>query len=98
MPYLIPRSAINAKLILILAFGDLSHLEACTLFADELVDAVRIGEDVLAVELKTAKSNYENLAGTHKVAIPITSMVDSPEDATSEIIRFLEGYDESFNF
>jgi tRNA G10 N-methylase Trm11 len=98
LPYLIPRSAISTKLILILAFGDLSHLEACTVLADELQDAVRIGEDVLTVELKTSKSNYQNLAGTHKVAIPIASMVDSPEGATTEIVRFLEGADDGFNF
>ena len=98
MPYLIPRSTINTKLILILAFGDLSYLEACTLLADELLEAVRIGEDVLTVELRSTKSNYENLAGTHKVAIPISSAVDSPEDATAEIVRFLEGVDDGFNF
>jgi len=98
LPYLLSRSEINTKLILILAFGDLSYLETCTVLADGLLDAVRIGEDVLTVELKTAKDDYENLAGTHKIAIPITEMVDSPDDATPEIARFLEGFDDGFNF
>ncbi|HYB76048.1 MAG TPA: hypothetical protein VEC08_03720, partial [Nitrososphaerales archaeon] len=98
MPYVISRSAIGTELILILAFGDLSYLEACTLLADELVDVVRMGEDVLTVGLKAAKSNYENLAGTHKVAIPITSMVESPGDAATEVVRFLEGADDGFSF
>jgi len=98
LPYVISRSAIGTELILILAFGDLSYLEACTLLADELVDVVRMGEDVLTVGLKAAKSNYENLAGTHKVAIPITSMVESPGDAATEVVRFLEGADDGFSF
>ena len=68
------------------------------MLADELQDAVRISEDVLMVELKAAVSGYENLAGTHKIAIPITAMVDSLDDATAEIARFLEGFDDGFNF
>lgn len=98
MPYLIPRSTIGTELILILAFGDLSYLETCSVLADSLQDMVRVGEDVLTVEVKSAKSGYENLAGTHKVAIPITSMVDSLEDANAEITSFLEGVDDGFNF
>jgi tRNA G10 N-methylase Trm11 len=98
LPYLVSRSVINTKLILILAFGDLSHLEACTMFGDELLDARRLSEDVLTVELKTPKKVYENLAGVHKVAVPITSMVDSPLEGSAEIDSFLEGVDDDFSF
>jgi len=98
LPYLVSRSAIGTKLILILAFGDLSHLEACTVLGDQLLDAQRIGEDVLTVELKATRNTYKNLAGIHKVAIPITTIIGSPLDGTAEVVSFLEGVDDGFNF
>jgi tRNA G10 N-methylase Trm11 len=98
MPYLISPSAIGTKLILVLAFGDLSHLEACTIFADQLSDARRLTEDILAVDLRTTNTKFEGLAGVHKVAIPITPSVESPEDAQGQIEEFLKNLNDNFSF
>ncbi len=98
LPHLVPRSTIGTKLALILAFGDLSHLEACTVFANELLEANRLSEDVLMVELMTTKDTYERLAGVHKVVVPITTLIETPEDATEEVEGFLKNLDDDFSF
>jgi tRNA G10 N-methylase Trm11 len=85
-------------LILVLAFGDLSNLEACSLLAEDLAGATRISEDILEVKLRSGKCNYENLAGIHKVVLPITRSLPALEDAAPDVGRYLEGAKDRFDF
>ncbi len=99
MPYLLPHgSTTNRKLLLILAFGDLSYLEACTVLGDRLLSSNRLWEDVAMVELKDARGGYENLAGLHKVAVSITPNQRARLDDVEELDDFLHGLDDGFSF
>jgi tRNA G10 N-methylase Trm11 len=99
LPYLIPRPTVDQKkMTMILAFGDLSHLELCTVLDDELRNARKIYEDVTMIELKEKTTRYERLAGVHKIAIPLTTKFRSTLSATPELVEFLEGLDDRFNF
>ena len=90
MPYLLPHfSTINKKFVLILAFGNLSYLEACSVLSDRLSSSKQLWEDVAMLELKDARGGYEKLAGVHKVVVSITP--NSPEnvngfDKVAEIV------------
>lgn len=99
MPYLLPRaSTINKQLLLILAFGNLSYLEVCTVFRGRLSSSKQLWEDVAAVELKDTKGGYENLAGVHKVAVSITASPRARLDDIEELDDFLHGLDDGFSF
>ena len=99
MPYLLPHfSTINKKLILILAFGNLSYLEICTVLGGRLSSSKQLWEDVAMVELIDAKGGYENLAGVHKVAVAITPNPRARLDDIEELDDFLGGLDDGFNF
>ena len=99
MPYLLPHSStINKKLALVLAFGNLSYLEACSVLSDRLSSSKQLWEDVAMLELKDARGGYENLAGVHKVAVSITPNPRARLDDIEELDDFLGGFDDGFNF
>jgi tRNA G10 N-methylase Trm11 len=99
LPYLLPRaSGISNKLLLILAYGDLSYLEACTMLGDRLSSSKRLWEDVASMELKDNRGGFENLAGVHKVAVPITPSTRKRLDDIEELDDFLQGFDDGFSF
>ena len=81
-----------------LAFGNLSLLEVCTVLSGVLRAARPVYEDVTMVELKEKTRRYESLAGVHKIAIPLTSKFRSTLSPTPELAAFLRGIDERFNF
>lgn len=83
---------------LILAFGDLSYLEACTVLGERLSSAKRLWEDVAIIELEGGRGGYENLAGIHKVAVSITPSTRARLDDIEELDDFLGGFDDGFNF
>jgi tRNA G10 N-methylase Trm11 len=99
LPYLLPHSAtINKTLMLVLAFGNLSYLEACTVLGERLSSSKQLWEDIATIELRDTKGGYENLAGIHKVAVAITPNPHVRLDDVKELDDFLQGFDDDFNF
>ncbi len=93
MPFLVPPESIDSKsLIVVLAFGTPSLLEAQCVFGDS-AKVLPQCEDIAVADLNRSPfRRYTELAGVHKIAIPLPP-VDSPEFA--EAITFPEG---NFNF
>jgi tRNA G10 N-methylase Trm11 len=99
LPYLLPHSSTaGRKLITVLAFGNLSYLEACSVLGGRLLNSRQPWEDIAILELKDAKGGYENLAGVHKVAVSITPNPRARLDDIAELEEFLGGLDDDFNF
>jgi SAM-dependent methyltransferase len=82
MPYTLPRKVLDSdQLVLILAFGKLSVLEACTVLVGRVDRAEAPCERVSVLKLKAPAPNLvTELAGIHKCA-PLTEVIgDSTED------------------
>lgn len=94
----VPRSEVGTELILVLAYGNLSHLEVCSLLGDDLLSTRRVAEDVLTIELKRPNDRYQELAGIHKAAAPATQLIDDPVEGTTQIHHLLENLDDGFRF
>lgn len=94
MPFLVPPESIDSEsLILVLAFGAPSLLEAQCVFGDNAKVSMRC-EDIAVADLMSGKrfKRYTELAGVHKIALPLPP-VDSP--GFQEAITFP---DRNFNF
>lgn len=93
MPFLVPPESIDSEsLILVLAFGTPSVLEAQCVFGGSARLSAQC-EDVAVADLKGGRSRaFTGLAGVHKVALPLPP-IDSPEFARA--ISFPE---KNFNF
>jgi tRNA G10 N-methylase Trm11 len=94
LPFLVPPESIDSEsLILVLAFGGPSLLEAQCVFGDSARVSMPC-EDIAVADLKSGGRFkwYTELAGVHKIALPLPS-IDSPEFA--ETITFPE---RNFNF
>jgi tRNA G10 N-methylase Trm11 len=87
-----PESIDSESLILVLAFGTPSLLEAQCVFGDMAKVSMHC-EDIAVADLKSGRFKwYTELAGVHKIALPLPS-VDSPDFA--DAITFPE---RNFNF
>ena len=93
MPFLVPPESIDSEsLILVLAFGTPSLLEAQCVFGDSAKVSMEC-EDIAVADLNGGKfKRYTELAGVHKIALPLPP-IDSPE--FPEAITFPE---RNFNF
>jgi tRNA G10 N-methylase Trm11 len=93
LPFLVPPESIDSEsLILVLAFGTPSLLEAQCVFGDTAKVSMQC-EDIAVADLSGGRfKKYTELAGVHKVALPLPP-IDSPEFADS--ITFPE---RNFNF
>jgi tRNA G10 N-methylase Trm11 len=93
LPFLVPPESIDSEsLILVLAFGTPSLLEAQCVLGDSAKVSMQC-EDIAVADLSGGRfKRYTDLAGVHKVALPLPP-VDSPEFA--EAITFPE---RNFNF
>jgi tRNA G10 N-methylase Trm11 len=93
LPFLVPPESIDSEsLILVLAFGTPSLLEAQCVFGDSARVSMQCA-DIAVADLNGGRfKRYTELAGVHKVALPLPP-VDSPEFA--EAITFPE---RNFNF
>lgn len=93
MPFLVPPESIDSEsLILVLAFGTPSLLEAQCVFGDTAKVSMRC-EDIAVANLYGGRfKRYTELAGVHKIALPLPS-IDSPDFA--DAITFPE---KNFNF
>ncbi|MBI2649576.1 MAG: methyltransferase domain-containing protein [Thaumarchaeota archaeon] len=100
MPYLLPQSFSDARsLILILAFGDLSRLEACTVLSNEMLEEKRVCTRLSFVKLLLRSKKVEKLAGIHKLAVPHNTPFSGDAEAfRAEIRRALEASREKPNF
>ncbi len=88
MPFLVPPESIDSEsLILVLAFGAPSLLEAQCVFGDNAKVSMRC-EDIAVADLSGSRfKRYTELAGVHKIALPLPP-VDSP--SFEEAITFPE--------
>jgi len=93
LPFLVPPESIDSEsLILVLAFGTPSLLEAQCVFGDSAKVSMQC-EDIAVADLNGGRfKRYTELAGVHKIALPLPP-IDSPEFA--EAITFPE---RNFNF
>ena len=93
MPFLVPPESIDSEsLILVLAFGTPSLLEAQCVFGDSAEVSMQC-EDIAVADLNGGRfKRYTELAGVHKIALPLPP-IDSPEFA--DAITFPE---RNFNF
>lgn len=93
MPFLVPPESIDSEsLVLVLAFGDVSLLEARCVFGPGANILPRC-EDVAIADLDGARfDRCTDLAGVHKVALPLPPL-ESPE--FEDAITFPE---KNFNF
>ncbi len=93
MPFLVPPESIDSEsLILVLAFGAPSVLEAQCVFR-ERAKVLPQCDDIAVANLNVDRfSGYTELAGVHKVALPLPA-VDSPD--FTDAITFP---DRNFNF
>jgi tRNA G10 N-methylase Trm11 len=99
LPYLLPRSLTKGTgLAFILAFGDLSYLEICTVLGDRLLRSKQLSAQAALVEMKDESGGYERLAGVHKVVVPVTLKPKSWSASIKDVEGFLEALDDSFNF
>lgn len=98
MPYVLPRFVTSKdKLAFILAFGDLSYLEVCSVLRENVVNSRRPWTDIAFVELRKG-GGFEKLAGMHKVAVAITDEPAVLDEALEKLGKFLRDFDEDFNF
>jgi len=93
LPFLVPPESIDSEsLILVLAFGTPSLLEAQCVFGDSAKVSMQC-EDIAVADLNGGRfRRYTELAGVHKIALPLPP-IDSPEFA--DAITFPE---RNFNF
>ena len=93
MPFLVPPESIDSEsLILVLAFGTPSLLEAQCVFGDSARVSMQC-QDIAVADLNGGRfKRYTALAGVHKIALPLPA-IDSPDFA--EAITFPE---RNFNF
>jgi tRNA G10 N-methylase Trm11 len=99
LPYLLPRALTEKRgLAFVLAFGDLSYLEACTKLGERLEKIEQPWSEIALAEMKGEKGGYEKLVGTHKVAVAITSKTKSWPKLAGEVEDFLGGLHDDFNF
>jgi hypothetical protein len=97
MPYLLPRSLTKTKSLgFVLAFGDLSYLEICTVLDERLLKSEQPWSQIAIVEMKDDKGGYEKLAGVHKVVVPVTLQPKSWLASIKELEAFLDEFDDSF--
>ncbi len=92
MPFLVPPDSIDTdELVLVLAFGAPSLLEAQCVLGDHAKLALQC-EDIATVKLDGKQPKKYELAGVHKIAVPLPP-IDSPD--FMESITFP---DRNFNF
>ena len=93
MPFLVPPESIDSEsLILVMAFGHPSLLEAQCMMGDNTKVSIEC-EDIAVANLMGGRfKGYAELAGVHKIALPLPP-IDSPE--FPEAITFPE---RNFNF
>jgi len=91
MPFVLPPSMLDSdRVALVLAYGKLSVLEACTVFGKSVKQAEAPIERVSVLHVEHITKDYvRELAGTHKLA-PLASMVDSAGGDQSHLLDLLK--------
>lgn len=100
MPFLLPMSVLETDDVsLVLAFGKLSVLEACTLLGRSVERAESPSERVAVLHVDHIDARrIAELAGVHKCA-PLTSQPDSTEGDITALVDLMASYlDEKSNF
>ena len=90
MPYVLPPQVLETdEISLVLAFGRLSVLEACTVLGKTVTQAEAPCERVSVLHVDHLPSRYvAELSGAHKCA-PVTSVLDSPSASMTSLTAFI---------
>ncbi len=93
MPYLIPRSlSTSDQTALVLAFGRLSVLEACSVMGGDFSKVETPCERVAVIESEAnALSRVPRLAGVHKAA-PLMAVVDEEHPEPAGMVEAIAGH------
>ncbi|MBI3860176.1 MAG: hypothetical protein HY296_08115 [Thaumarchaeota archaeon] len=93
MPFVLPRELrIAEKLVLVLAFGKLSLLEACSTLAGSLEKAEVPSERVAVLSLKPLSAQrLASLSGVHKWG-PLLEVTDGTSPASKALVEALAGH------
>ncbi len=93
MPHLLPRPmSFSDRMVLVLAFGRLSVLEACTVLGGDVVKVETPCERVCVTTLQQhAASLIPRLSGVHKVA-PLTEVVDAGHPTPSVLVETIANH------
>ncbi|HXW95258.1 MAG TPA: DNA methyltransferase [Nitrososphaerales archaeon] len=90
MPFVLPPQVLETdEISLVLAFGRLSVLEACTVLGKTVTQAEAPCERVSVLHVDHLPSRYvAELSGAHKCA-PVTSVLDSPSASMTSLTAFI---------
>ena len=93
MPFVLPPRVLETdKISLVLAFGKLSVLEACTVLGRTVNQVEAPCERVSVFHVDHLPPKYvAELSGAHKCA-PVTSVLDSPSSDMASLTGFMESY------
>jgi len=93
MPFILPPQVLEVDdVALVLAFGKLSVLEACTVLGTQVTRAEAPCDRVSVFHVDQLSPNYiAELSGAHKCA-PVTSVLDSPEGDVSSLVNFMTSH------
>ncbi len=100
MPYTLPRRVVDSdQLILVLAFGKLSVLEACTVLAGHVDRAEAPCERVSVLKVKPRGPDLvTDLAGIHKCA-PLVEVIGDSTENPAKLVQSIVGHlEEKSNF
>lgn len=91
MPFVLPSSLLDSdRVALVLAYGKLSVLEACTVLRSSVKRAEAPIERVSVLQVdRLQKEDVRELAGSHKLA-PLASVVDSATGDQSHLLDMLK--------
>jgi len=93
MPFVLPQQVLDVdEISLVLAFGKLSVLEACTVLGRTVTQAEAPSERVSVFHVDNLPPKYvAELSGSHKCA-PVTSVLDSPSADMTSLTGFMVPY------
>ena len=93
MPFVLPPQVLETdEISLVLAFGKLSVLEACTVLGRAVTQAEAPCERVSGFHVEHLPPMYiAELSGVHKCA-PLTSVLESPSGGMTNLVDLMVSY------
>jgi tRNA G10 N-methylase Trm11 len=99
LPYVLPHPIKTGSLYFVLAFGDLSYFEICTVMSNDLTEPKQLWTDIATAGFKEQQAPaYQKLAGVHKVVAGVTPRPLSWSGAIEKFEDYLDSFEEGFNF
>ena len=101
MPFILAREfASSERVFLVLAYGELSYLEACSTFSQEITRSETTCDEIADLRTKgPIIGKVQKLAGIHKVGIPLGEVLDDDFAAVAKGMRgILKYFSDKQNF